>query len=453
MPLQASSAGTLYKSSCVKFTGCGVTRQQKQFELAGIVRNRIVERQMLRPGDLLDHPGQWRDHTDAQAQAMAGILREVGIASTLKAWRSERAGGGLVTWDGHLRKSLDPDLEWPVDILDITDAEADYLLSVFDPVSAMATADAGALDALLSSVQSGEAAVQAMLAELAEGAGLYAAKDDPQDADPQVDRAEELREQWGVEPGQIWRLPSRTAGQEHRLICGDSLSDGVPGVMEGLADLVVSDPPYAIYGSSTGIGGDVTDNNMVRPFMRDVAGLLVAHVRLGGHCYLFCDWRSYATWFDEIKRRQLAIRNCIVWDKGDGGLGSNYTMRHEFAVFIERLNKAVTMTEAAKARKARVVHGLANVQRFNVPQNEDRQHNAAKPVDLLMVFIRASSDEGDVVLDPFLGSGTTLIAAENLGRQCRAVEISPGYVAVALERYYQAFQIRAELITDGRAED
>jgi hypothetical protein len=149
-----------------------VTRQQKQFELAGIVRNRIVERQMLRPGDLLDHPGQWRDHTDAQAQAMAGILREVGIASTLKAWRSERAGGGLVTWDGHLRKSLDPDLEWPVDILDITDAEADYLLSVFDPVSAMAVADAGALDALLSSVQSGEAAVQAMLAELAVNAGI-----------------------------------------------------------------------------------------------------------------------------------------------------------------------------------------------------------------------------------------------------------------------------------------
>lgn len=155
-----------------------MTRQQKQFELAGIVRNRIVERQMLRPGDLLDHPGQWRDHTDAQAQAMAGILREVGIASTLKAWRSERAGGGLVTWDGHLRKSLDPDLEWPVDILDITDAEADYLLSVFDPVSAMATADAGALDALLSSVQSGEAAVTAMLAELAEGAGLYQPTDE-----------------------------------------------------------------------------------------------------------------------------------------------------------------------------------------------------------------------------------------------------------------------------------
>lgn len=145
---------------------------RKTIDLAGVVRNRLLERRMVRAGDLVDHPSQWRDHSEAQADAMAGVLREVGIASTLKAWYSERAGGKLVTWDGHLRKSLDPDLEWPVDILDITDAEADYLLSVFDPISAMATADAGALDALLSSVQSSEAAVQAMLNDLAVNAGI-----------------------------------------------------------------------------------------------------------------------------------------------------------------------------------------------------------------------------------------------------------------------------------------
>lgn len=130
---------------------------RKPITLAGIVRNRIVERRMIRAGDLLDHPGQWRDHPISQAAAMTGVLKEVGIASTLKAWVSERAGGKLVTWDGHLRKSLDPDLEWPTDILDITDEEADYLLGVFDPLAAMATADAAALDALLSSVNSGEA--------------------------------------------------------------------------------------------------------------------------------------------------------------------------------------------------------------------------------------------------------------------------------------------------------
>ena len=131
----------------------------------------------MKPGEIDDHPSQWRDHNLPQADAMAGVLREVGIASTLKVWKSERAGGRYVAWDGHLRKSLDPDLEWPVDILDITDAEADYLLSVFDPISAMATADAGALDALLSSVNSGEAAVTAMLAELAARSSIPTGED------------------------------------------------------------------------------------------------------------------------------------------------------------------------------------------------------------------------------------------------------------------------------------
>ena len=150
-----------------------MTKINKKYDLAGQVRNRIVERRMMKPGEIEDHPSQWRDHNLPQADAMVGVLREVGIASTLKVWKSERAGGRYVAWDGHLRKSLDPELEWPVDILDITDAEADYLLSVFDPISAMATADAGALDALLSSVNSGEAAVQAMLSQLAARSGLY----------------------------------------------------------------------------------------------------------------------------------------------------------------------------------------------------------------------------------------------------------------------------------------
>jgi hypothetical protein len=150
-----------------------VTKINKKYDLAGQVRNRIVERRMMKASEIEDHPAQWRDHNAPQADAMAGVLEEVGIASTLKVWKSERAGGRYVAWDGHLRKSLDPDLEWPVDILDVTDAEADYLLAVFDPLAAMATADAGALDALLSSVNSGEAAVQAMLSQLAARSGLY----------------------------------------------------------------------------------------------------------------------------------------------------------------------------------------------------------------------------------------------------------------------------------------
>lgn len=411
-------------------------------------RNRILGLEYIKTADLTEHPGNWREHPAAQAEALKGVLNEVGIAGALLAYRSQRQGGALVVIDGHLRKDAAPQT-WPVLVLDVDDAEADYLLATHDPLAAMATADAGALDALLSSVQSGEAAVQQMLAELAEGAGLYPPQEDPQDAEPQIDRAEELRQKWDVESGQLWRLPSKAPGQEHRLICGDCTDgDVVERVMGGeRADLVVTDPPYAIYGSSTGIGGDVTDDNMVRPFMRMVVALFQTYTRLGAHIYTFCDWRSWAAWWAEIKSSQLVVRNCIVWDKGDGGLGSNYTMRHELVIFAEHTVKAVTMTAAAKSRKARVVHGRANVQRFNVPQGDERLHNAAKPLELLAVFLDASSDVGDVLFDPFLGSGPSLVACENLGRQCRAVEISPGYVAVALQRYSDAFGITPELIS------
>ena len=135
-------------------------------------RNRIKALEYVPAGDLVAHPGNWRDHPAAQAEALKGVLKEVGIAGALLAYRSERQGGALVVIDGHLRKDAAPQ-KWPVLVLDVDDAEADYILSTHDPLAAMAPADAGALDALLSSVQSGEAAVQSMLAELAEGAGLY----------------------------------------------------------------------------------------------------------------------------------------------------------------------------------------------------------------------------------------------------------------------------------------
>jgi hypothetical protein len=128
--------------------------------------NRIKALEYVNSADLVAHPGNWRAHPAAQAEALKGVLAEVGIAGALLAYRSERQGGALVVIDGHLRKDAAPQ-KWPVLVLDVDDAEADYLLAVVDPLAAMAVADAGALDALLSSVQSGEAAVTAMLAELA----------------------------------------------------------------------------------------------------------------------------------------------------------------------------------------------------------------------------------------------------------------------------------------------
>ena len=157
-------------------------------------RNRIKALEYVDAADLTAHPGNWREHPQAQAEAMRGVLAEVGIAGALLAYRSERQGGALVVIDGHLRKDAAPQ-KWPVLVLDVDDAEADYILSTHDPLAAMATADAGALDALLSSVQSGEAAVQAMLAELAARSGVY-----PIDIpDPQPQREPQLESECFIE--------------------------------------------------------------------------------------------------------------------------------------------------------------------------------------------------------------------------------------------------------------
>ena len=95
-------------------------------------RNRIKALEYVNSADLVAHPGNWRDHPAAQAEALKGVLAEVGIAGALLAYRSDRQGGALVVIDGHLRKDAAPQ-QWPVLVLDVDDAEADYLLATHDP--------------------------------------------------------------------------------------------------------------------------------------------------------------------------------------------------------------------------------------------------------------------------------------------------------------------------------
>jgi hypothetical protein len=141
------------------------------------LRQRVVGLEWARSEELTPHPGNWRDHPSAQADALAGVLREVGVADALLAYRSARNGGALTLIDGHLRRDLTPGQRWPVVVLDVDDAEADYILATHDPLTALAQADQGALEALLSSVASGEAAVQALLSELYAGVAATALTD------------------------------------------------------------------------------------------------------------------------------------------------------------------------------------------------------------------------------------------------------------------------------------
>lgn len=126
-------------------------------------KDRIKETATLKAHELMDNEGNWRVHPGAQRESITGILREVGKVDALKAYYSARNGGKLTLLDGHLRKSLDPDEEWKVNILDINDDEADKLILVFDPISAMAEMNKDKVLELTDRVNSDDLAVRELI--------------------------------------------------------------------------------------------------------------------------------------------------------------------------------------------------------------------------------------------------------------------------------------------------
>ncbi len=103
--------------------------------------DRVVELRRVAAKELANNEGNWRIHPGAQAQALAAVVDEIGKADALYAYKSERNRGALVLLDGHLRKSIDDEAEWPVLVLDLTDEEADLWLATHDTVTGMAIAD------------------------------------------------------------------------------------------------------------------------------------------------------------------------------------------------------------------------------------------------------------------------------------------------------------------------
>ena len=266
--------------------------------------------------------------------------------------------------------------------------------------------------------------------------------EEPGDAELE-DEEEELEEAEVPERcdrGQLWRLG------EHRLYVGDCLEEPVLESLEigrGGADAVITDPPYAIYGSSSGITSSVADDKMIRPFFRSVVALCREATRPFAHVYVFTDWRSYATLW-EAARGRLAAKNCIVWDKGGGGMGSSWLMCHELIAYLSNLPPQKTMT-SGDARGVRKV-SKANILRHSRAHGDDRHHNAAKPVALLAELVEAATDEGELILDPFAGSGSTLMACELLDRRAACVEVEPRTADIILQRWEIRTGEEAELV-------
>lgn len=398
-------------------------------------KNRIIGEGEEAPDQLLANPKNARRHPQNQQQALADVLNEVGVVQRVIV--NQRTGYVV---DGHARIALalrqgQPTI--PVLYVDLDEREEALVLATLDPISAMATYDAAALDELLRDVNTGSAALQTMLDDLATEAGLYLPNDDgpPVDAEPQISRAEELRAKWGTEAGQLWKLG------EHRLAVGDCTDAAVvERVMGGdKADMAWTDPPYGVQFQGSGgdaIEGDLT-YTLIPLLFADLPGVLAPKAWV-----YVCGGMANVSLYTKMYERHLrATPRFVVWDKGAG------VMRHNgYHSSFELVFYGFTSGAGALWFGSRAGEAAQDVWRISKPTTSERVHPTEKPVDLPARAIGNSCPPGGLVFEPFCGSGSGLIAAEQLGRRCRAVEIDPGYAAVTLQRWADATGGTPELI-------
>jgi DNA modification methylase len=154
--------------------------------------------------------------------------------------------------------------------------------------------------------------------------------------------------------------------------------------------------------------------------------------------YVFMDWRHIGELVAAGEQSGVALKNICVWVKDNGGMGSLYRSRHEF-ICVFKVGSAVHINNVELGRFGRNRTNVWEYPGMNSLGAEDRDqlanHPTPKPVTMIADAILDSTRRGDIVLDPFLGSGTTVIAAEKTGRRCFALELDPGYIDAAIRRW------------------
>lgn len=260
--------------------------------------------------------------------------------------------------------------------------------------------------------------------------------------------------------GDLWQL-----GQ-HRLLCGDALDRASYTSLLGKerVRLVVTDPPYnvKIAGHVSGLGknrhrefvqgsGEVSGVAFTR-FLTDALGAMARVSRDGALHYVFMDWRHLPELLGAGQAVYDDWLNLCVWSKNNAGMGSLYRSQHELvAVYKKGRRPHCNNVElGANGRHRSNVWQHAGVNTFRKGREEELGwHPTVKPLELICDIIRDASDPGELVLDGFGGSGTTLIAAAHCGRVARLVELDPLYCDVILRRYLAVFGEMPVLVGSG----
>lgn len=262
--------------------------------------------------------------------------------------------------------------------------------------------------------------------------------------------------------GDLWLLG------RHRLLCADALHpESYERLLNGeLATMAFTDPPWnvPVQGHVSGLGqarhaefamasGEMSEAEF-QAFLAAVCALLV-RFSAGGSIHFICmDWRHIGDLLMAGKSFYAELKNICVWNKTNAGMGSLYRSQHELiAVFKNGTGPHQNNVELGKHGRYRTnVWTYAGANAFSAARDENLSaHPTVKSLAMVADAIRDVSRRNDLMLDPFAGSGTTVLAAERTGRRAAAIEIEPRYVDVAIERWQRMTGQAAVLEADGRS--
>jgi len=386
--------------------------------------------------ELDDNPRNWRLHPYAQEMALRDAKQEVGWAGALL--YNERTKRLI---DGHLRKKIVKKRERiPVLVGSWSEEDEAKILATLDPIGMMAQIDKNALEALLGSVRFESSAITDLLATIAGDAASKCIVDPADLLEPadQVERADELKRKWQTVKGQLWEAPPG-----HRVVCGDSTDPLVIAALWQDADplrLTCTDPPYGVdYHSKTAwmakhgaqrkraaIENDTLKPNDIRRLFGNALKLATNHAAPGAVIYATVPSGSQLPFFIAgLEDGGFTFKHSLEWLKNSPVLGrADYNYQHE-TILYAWIENGPHYFVADRAK--------SSVFEVDRPQSSPF-HATTKPLELIAGFIMNSSRKHDIVYDPFCGSGTTLLACQQLDRIGFGVELDPGYVAVTLER-------------------
>lgn len=418
-------------------------------------RLKIVNRD---PGKLIAYDGNARTHSDKQIAQIAASIRTFGFLNPVLIG----SDGIVIAGHGRVAAAMQLGLgEVPtIELAHLSDAERRAYVIADNRLAELAGWDRDILTIELQSLADMELDFELEITgfETAE-LDLLLDGDFGDDEDPDDVVPETLEAAPATRLGDVWLLG------DHRLICGDAqLSETYAILMQDdQARMVFTDPPYnvKISGHVCGSGaiqhrefamasGEMDQAGFTRFLAKALTGM--RNVSVDGAIHFVCmDWRHIGELQSAGDGIYSELKNLIVWKKSNGGMGTFYRSQHEL-VFAWKVGTAPHINTFGLGETGRYrtnVWEYPGVNSFGANQKDLELHPTVKPVALVTDAIKDVTRRGDIVLDGFGGSGTTLIAAERCGRIARLVELDPVYCDVICRRYAALTGNEAVLVETG----